>query len=153
MWTKGEIVDHAYAALGIAPDAFNIAPEDRASALRTLDTMMATWSTKNIAPGYLLPVSPSSSTLTSDSGLPDTAVEAVYLNLAPRIAPFFGKQVSQDLKISAKAAYDALAASSAMPERTQLDRMPVGAGNKPITRPFFPAPADPFDPNGNTLTT
>lgn len=154
MWTKGEIVDHAYAALGIAPDAFNIAPEQRAQALRTLDAMMALWSAKGIAPGYVLPVSPSTSSLTSDSGLPDTAIEAAYQNLALRIAPFYGKQASQHLMASAKTAYDTLMNAAAEPLATQFDTLPLGAGNKPwnLTQPFFPAPNDALDANGNELT-
>jgi hypothetical protein len=139
-WLKGELIDHALDALGIAPDAFNIAPEQRAKALKTLDSMMATWSVKGLAAGYLLPVSTASSNLTDDSGLPDTETEAVYQNLALKLAPPYGKTPSPELKASAKTAYDTLLIAAAQPLTQPLpNTLPVGAGNRlgNLTQPFF----------------
>lgn len=146
MWTKGELIAHAFGEIGLSDDAFNVAPEDRARALRSLDSMMATWNARGFRLGYALLSSAGESDVGQDSGLPDTAHEAVYLNLSLRLAPSFGKMVSQDMKQSAKAAYDAMILPFAFPPAQAARSLPVGAGNRHV-RPgaFFPDPADTLD--------
>lgn len=145
-WTKEQLIEHAFAEIGLAPDVFNVAPEQIQRALRSLDAMMATWNGKGIRLGYPLPSSPDDSNIAQDSGIPDAANETVYLNLAIRIAPGVGKQVSPDTKISARAGYDVLLARAAFPPQQPSKNMPAGAGNKPWRRvtPFMPLPVDPL---------
>lgn len=142
-WTKRELIDEAFREIGLASYVFDLDPEERQTALRRLDTMMATWEVRGIRVGYNFPATPKASDLDDDSGLPDRASETVYLNLAVRIAPGFGRPVLPDTKTSARTGYDALLFAAAQPREQQLpDRLPRGAGNKPtrINRPFFPQP-------------
>lgn len=147
-WTKRQIIDEAFSELALQGYEFDITPEEQQTALRRLDTMMATWDGLGIRVGYLLPSSPDESNIDADSGLPDYAVETTYLHLAMRIAAGFGKQLSADTKRSASEGYKALMARAAMPRQQQFSgTLPVGAGNRsfPTRGPFYPPPCDsPF---------
>lgn len=143
-WSKRELIHEAFAELGLAASDFDLQPEEIQTALRRLDSMMATWDGKGIRIGYALPASPDESDPDQDSGISDTAAETVYLNLAIRIAPGFGKTVFVDTRRNARDGYDALLRDSAQPlPPQQPNTMPRGAGNKPwhpLSSPFFPTP-------------
>jgi hypothetical protein len=143
MWTKRQLISEAFAELGLAASDFDIQPEEMQTALRRLDSMMATWDGKGIKLGYALPASQDDSDLDQPSGLPDTANEVVFLNLSKRIAPGFGKSLSIDSRRNASEGYDRLQIASAQPlPPQQPNTMPRGAGNKPwrpLSSPFFPA--------------
>lgn len=146
MWTKRQLIDEAYSELALAGYVFDISPEEQQTALRRLDTMMATWEAKGIRVGYAFPAGPDDSDLDQASGLPDSAVETVFLNLAIRRAPGMGKQISSDTRKAARDGYDTLLWAAARPQEQQLpNTMPVGAGNRAWRgnrRPFFPTPCD-----------
>ena len=143
-WTKRQLISEAFAELGLAASDFDLQPEEMQTALRRLDSMLAMWDGKGIRLGYPLPSSPDDSDLDQASGLPDGAVETVYLNLAMRIAPSFGKAVSIDTRRNAGAGYDRLQIAAAQPlPPQQPSTMPRGAGNKPwrpLSSPFFSKP-------------
>lgn len=148
-WTKKQLISEALGELSLQGYEFDISPEEQITALRRLDTMMATWDAKGIRLGYAFPSGPDDSDPDTESGLPDTAVETVYLNLAVRLAPGYGKQVSPDTKRSASEGFDALMAAAAMPRQQQLpNTLPRGAGNRTVygyPGPFFPGPCrDPL---------
>lgn len=146
-WTKRQFVTQAFEEIGLAAYVFDMNPEQLQSGLRRLDSMMATWNAKGIRLGYPLPSSPQDSDLDEQTNVPDSSNEAIYLNLALRIAPSFGKIPSVDTKATAKAAYDNLLSIAAMPMEMQLPgTLPVGAGNKPwnIDQPFVNLPVDPL---------
>jgi hypothetical protein len=146
-WTKRQFVTQAFEEIGLAAYVFDLNPEQLQSGLRRLDSMMATWNAKGIRLGYPLPSSPQDSDLDEQTNVPDASNEAIYLNLALRIAPSFGKTPSVDTKATAKAAYDNLLSLAAMPMEMQLPgTLPVGAGNKPwnIDQPFVNPPVDPL---------
>ena len=148
-YTKRDIVEQAFEEIGLASYVFDLQPQQRDSALRRLDAMMATWNAKGIRLGYPLPSSPADSDLDQETGVPDNAIEAMILNLAVRVAPGFGKTVSPDTKGNAKRAYNELLANSAMPLEMQLgnETIPSGAGNKGwryYNNPFLRAPQDPL---------
>jgi len=146
-WTKRQFVTQAFEEIGLAAYVFDLNPEQLQSGLRRLDSMMATWNAKGIRLGYPLPSSPQDSDLDEQTNVPDSSNEAIYLNLAIRIAPSFGKTPSVDTKATAKAAYDNLLSIAAMPMEMQLPgTLPVGAGNKPwnIDQPFVNPPVDPL---------
>lgn len=146
MWTKRQIVEEAFAELALAGYVFDLSAEELQTALRRLDSMMATWEAKGVRVGYAMPSGPTTSSLDSASGLPDSAVETVYLNLAIRLAAGFGKQVSPDTRKSARDGYDTLLWAAARPIEQQLpSTMPRGAGQKPwrtTDNPFFQPPDD-----------
>ena len=149
MWTKGKLVEHAFKKIGFDDD-FNITTANRQDALDILDAMMALWSSRGIYVGYALPSSENGSSVGDDSGLPDTAFEAVYMNLAMRVADEFGKAVPPTMAMQAKQAFDALLSRAVFPAEQQLpDTLPRGAGNKTwlgggYPRPFFTKPVDPL---------
>jgi hypothetical protein len=144
-WTKQQLVEEAFSELGLG-SGYDITPDEMQAALRRLDTMMAVWDAKGLRLGYPLPATPEASELDGDSCLPDSALEPVYLNLALRLAPSFGKTVSVDTRRNARDGYDRLLIAAAQPRPPQQpSTMPRGAGNKPwrpLSSPFFPAPQD-----------
>lgn len=145
-WTKRQFVTEAFDSIGLASYVFDLQPEQLQSALRKLDTQMATWNAKGIRLGYPLPSSPQDSDLDEETNVPDSAFEAVYTNLAIKIAPSFGKQVAIEIKVAAKQAYDTLLQRATAPIEKQLpSTMPLGAGQKPwrLDDPFVAPPQNP----------
>lgn len=130
-WTKKQFIEQAFDEIGLASYVYELTTDQLQSALRRMDTMLATWNAKGIRIGYPLPSTPEDSDINQETTVPDRANEAIFLNLAVRLAPSYGKQVSPDTKQSAKMAYDALMSYAAMPPEMQLPQgMPLGAGNK-----------------------
>lgn len=131
-WTKRQIIERAYEEIGLAAYVFDLQPEQVESARRKLDSMVAGWSSKNIQIGYPLPSEADSSDINQDTNVPDYAIDALALNLAIRIAPSHGKQVSQDLRITAKGAYNDLLVMAVKnpPQMKYSYALPSGAGNK-----------------------
>lgn len=131
-WTKRQFIEQAFEEIGLASFVYALQPNQLASALRRLDAMMAHWNSFGVRLGYPIPSNPEDSTLDQESGVPDSANEAIFLNLAIRLAPGFGKTVSPDTKMNAKEAYIGLMAKSVKPNEMQFPRtLPSGAGNKP----------------------
>lgn len=152
MWTKDQLVGQAFDEIAIAGYEFDLSPEEKQAALRRMDAMVAQWQNRGIALGYKLPASPADSSLNDDSGIPDGAAEAVFLNLAVRIAGSKGKNLPAQTLSLAKAAYDDLLTCAAFPREQQFkDGLPAGAGNLPTygyRRTFLPAPTT--DPLGTS---
>lgn len=146
-WTKRQFIEQALDEIGIAPFTYELTSEQLSSALRRLDTMMAQWNSQGLRLGYPLPASPGNSSLDEASGVPDSANEAIILNLAVRLSASYGKQLMPQTQIAAKKAYDTLCALFAGPIEMSLPAMPAGAGNKPwrdYGNPFLPAPVEPL---------
>lgn len=149
-WTKRQIVEQAFSSVGLASYAFDLTPEELQSALRSLDAMMAVWDAKGARLGYALPGSPGSSDLDTDSGLPDWAVEAVYMNLGTRLAAGMGKTVMPEIKAAAKSAWNTVLSATVDMQPMVLDRMqtPAGAGNRYpgcVNEIYLPEPAATID--------
>jgi hypothetical protein len=147
MYTKRMLIDAAFEELALAGYAFDIDPDEQLAALRRLDSMMATWGGPGIGIriGYNATVNPSASDPDQDSGIPDWANEAVYLNLAVRLASGYGKALPKSTTAPAKFAYDALvsAVASQIPQVQPMGNLPIGAGYKRIrTSPFVQPPVD-----------
>ncbi len=155
-YTKGDLVEGALTELGIAGNEFDVVPEQMETDLRRLDSMMAEWTNLGILLSYPTNSSPNTSEEGTDSNIPDTAVEAVLTNLALRLAPSYGKQVSPDTRIIAKNSLTYLIGIIAIPQERLLPAMPKGAGFKNTDYPFTPRPKDrtlepvneSFDPSG-----
>jgi hypothetical protein len=151
-WTKRQFVVQAFEEIGYASYVYDLEPEQLQAALRRLDAMVATWNAKGIRLGYPLPSSPENSDLDTETNVPDSANEAIYTNLAIKIAPTVGKMVSQDTKATAKSAYDTLVMRAAMPPEMQLPgTLPSGAGNKPwrYDDEYITDPSDPLLAGGD----
>ena len=145
-YTKRQLIEAAFEEVGLAAYTFDLTPAQMESALRRMDSMLATWNSKGIRISYPLPRSPEDSGLDEETIIPDRAVEAIVSNLALRLAPSYGKQVAVEVKTSARQAYEALLARAAMPSEMQFPKtLPAGAGNRPWVsdNPFMPGPVDP----------
>jgi len=130
-WTKRELIEMAFEEVGIANYNFDLMPEQYQSGLKRLDSMLAQWNKKGIRIGYNLASSPSDSNINDESNVRDSAVEAIYINLALRLASSLGKIVSMELKALATKTYkDLLSETSEIVER-DFTQLPKGAGNKP----------------------
>lgn len=149
-WTKRQFVNQAFEEVGLASYVFDLTPDQMNSAMRRMDSMLASWNAKGIRLGYPIPANPQDSDLDTETNVPDEANEAIYTNLALRIAPSFGKPVANDLKANAKATYDVLLMKAAMPQEQQLPgTLPSGAGNK-RSDPFISDPdTNPLNVGGN----
>ena len=101
-WTKRQFIEQAFDEIGLASYAFDLTPEQMQSALRRLDTMIAAWNALGIRLGYPLPSSPQDSDLDEQTNVPDRSNEAIYTNLAIKLAPSYGKQVMPDTKARPK---------------------------------------------------
>ena len=152
-WTKRQFVTQAFEEIGLASYVFDLTPDQLQSALRRLDTMIAAWNALGIRIGYPLPSSPNDSDLDEQTNVPDASTEAIYTNLAIKLAPSYGKQVMPDTKATAKESYNTLLSRAAMPMEQQLPgTMPSGAGNKPwrnAETPFVRRPVPPVLAGGD----
>lgn len=130
-WTKRQFVTQAFEEIGLAAYVFDLQPEQMDSARIKLDAMMASWASNGVSLNYPLPQNQDGGDLDDDTGVPDFANETIYLNLALKLAPSYGKQISNLTMISAKNAYDQLVRSQiTVPEMRLPDTMPLGQGNK-----------------------
>lgn len=147
-WTKRQFIQAAFNEIGIAAYEFDLSADELQTALFQLDAMMAKWNARGIRIGYPLPSTIGGSSLDDDSTTPDSANEAIYTNLAIRLAPSYGKTVSIDTRKSAREGYQILLSRETIPNEMQYpETLPVGAGNKPwrVTgNPFMGAPVDPL---------
>ncbi len=152
-YTKRQFVAAAFDEIGLANYVFDLSPEQLQSALRKLDAMMATWNAQGIRLAYPLPSSPLDSDLDEETSVPDSANEAIYTNLAIKLAPSYGKQVMPDTKATAKESYNVLLSRAAMPMEMQMPgTMPAGAGNKTwrgTETPYLRRPVDPLLAGGD----
>lgn len=158
-WTKRQFINQAFEEIGLAAYVFDLSPEQIISACRRLDSMMAGWTINGIHLGWPAPSTPDSTDLDVDTNVPDLANEAIYLNLARKLAPGFGKTLPQNLAVDANRAYSNLLNQTAYPVPTmQLPgTMPRGAGAKPwrtfSSNQFLNQPVDPLlsGPDGEMI--
>lgn len=131
-YTKQDVIQQAYTEIGLGEYVFDASAEELQYALRRLDGMMAQWNRKGIREGYPLPSAYTKSSLSDDIEVTDMALEAMYTNLAVRIAPSLGKSPSPDTKTAARAGYIGLLGSSAHPLEKAIDNRaaPAGQGHK-----------------------
>ena len=153
-WTKLQFIQQAFEEIGLAAYVFDLEPEQLQSALRRLDAMVAGWNSNGVRISYPLPGTPNSGDINAATNVPDFANEAIYLNLALRLAPSYGKMVSQDTKMLADMAYNNMANQVAMPvqELQMPTTMPRGQGTKPwrnFNNPFVYPQNQQIDAGGD----
>jgi hypothetical protein len=131
-YSKLQFVQAAFEEIGLASYVFDLQPQQIESALRRLDAMMADWNGKGIRLAYPIPSNPENSDINAETGVPDSANEAIITNLALRLAPSYGKQVVPQTQVVARNAYQTLLSRATTPAEQQMPgTMPAGAGNKP----------------------
>lgn len=148
-WTKRQFITQAFEEIGLASYVFDLTPEQMDSALRRMDAMVAGWNANGVRLSYPLPSSPQNSDIDSETNVPDYANEAIYLGLAVRLGPSFGKTVAAETKAFADMAYSNMANQCAIPtpERQLPHTMPRGSGTKPwrnFNNPFINKVPDPI---------
>lgn len=137
-WSKREFIVAAFEEIGIASYQFDLQPEMLDLARRRLDAMMAEWNAKGIRLSYPVANTAHSGSLDDDTNVPDMAISAIISNLALRIAPAFGKQASQDLKVAAYNGFTSMISKNVEVPEMQLARtIPAGQGNK-LRRTYSP---------------
>lgn len=146
-WTKRQIIGQAFNSLGMPVHVFELEPEQILSAALELDAMVAEWPVRI---GWPAPASPDETALDTGTGVADWCVSALYLGLAVRLAPSYGKEVSPMLRSAAVTAMDRMLArlGNPPPRRELPSTTPAGAGWKRWRYgygfPFTPPPADPL---------
>lgn len=132
-WTKRQLITQAYEEIGLALYVFDLTPEQLESARRRLNAMVAGWNANGVRINFPLPADADSDDIDQECGIPDYAIEALYLGLALRLAPSIGKTVSPETKQFADMAYSNLANQTAIPtpERQLPITTPRGQGTKP----------------------
>jgi len=143
--TKRDIVEDAFAEIGLAPYIFDLTSGMLERGLRRLEQYVAQLdASDNIRFGYPLSSNPD---LDDEINLPASVENMLVTNLAILIAPGHGKTVSTELTKAAGNAYKAVERkfSNVIPER-DASRLPSGAGNKPRRNSgqFMPSPSESF---------
>lgn len=125
-WSKEDVIKQAFSEIGMG-DQFDVPPEDMQLALRKLDAMMASWGgAMGTRVGYS--GGNGKGDILSDTTVPDWAYEALYLNLALRLCPDFGKQPNPETVRAAREARDAVRSRNAVPSQRTISGY-AGAGN------------------------
>jgi hypothetical protein len=137
-YTKRQFVQAALSEIGLATYAFDLSADQIEQALWRLDAMLGEWNDRGIRLGYPLPANPNNSDATDDSGIPDSAYEAVITNLALKLAPSYGKTVGNETRATARQSLNTLYALSAKPKEMRIQDIPMGAGHKSVDEPFMP---------------
>lgn len=140
--TKDVLLQMAYDEIAITNGVFSVTPEDQRLALNRLDAMMAEWEADGVALGYAYPATYGESLPANASGLQDAVVQAVATNLAVRIAPTIGKQVSGETRKAANRGMNMLRVRTLTVPAMQLpSRLPKGQGNRDYIYqdPFYTA--------------
>lgn len=148
-WTKKQFVEAAFESLGLAAYLYDLTPDQLDAACRKLDAMIAGWNANGIRLSYPLPSSPEDTNINAETNVPDFANEAIYMNLAVRLASAFGKTVSPEVRLVADTSYSNMVNQAAIPtpERQLPQYMPRGQGTKPwrnVNNPYLNRPEDPI---------
>lgn len=140
-WSKQDVINQAFSEIGMGSFQYDLQPEDNQTALRKLDAMMATWGgTQGIRIGYA--GGDGKGELTPSTMVPDWAYEALYLNLALRLCPDYGKQPSPLTVMGAKNALDAVRVRTVQIKPRHINGY-AGAGNSVWGAEPLPGEIDP----------
>lgn len=140
-WTKRQFIEAAYDEIGLANYVFDLDPEQLERACSRLDSMMAAWNGKGIRLGFPIGANPGTNNVDTVTRVPDSANEAIYANLALRLAAGVGKQVSAETRQTAKSGYTAMLSKyvTAIPVQQPVT-MIAGQGNRRFDRRVFVIP-------------
>lgn len=136
---KRRIIKRALGAIGIASYAYDVSPDEYQDALDIMDGMSAQWASK-INTGYIFPADGVESDPDDEAGIPDSAYNLYWSNLAVNLAPGYGKTLSAWLVKLAKDSYDDFILNGvSIPQRRFPTTMPIGHGSGRSVRdnPFF----------------
>ena len=132
MLTKNEVINNAYSQLRISGLTVDPQPGEIELALSRFEAMMAEYDGRNICLDYIFEESP---TLSASTGVDIQFNQMMETNLAIRLVPDFGKQISQDnsLALLGKQATQSLSNASARSAIVNRNiyprRQAIGSGN------------------------
>ena len=130
-WTKREILNGAFAEIGMAEYIFDLQPEDLQDALNRLDAFIAQWEGEGIVTGYTVVDDPATISIDGDSGISSTLVLPVIHNLAVQIAPSYGKIPTPATAAMARKGYSAALRTVAVPAKNaNITVTPAGSGQQ-----------------------
>jgi hypothetical protein len=151
MTTKRQLIVLSYEAVGLAGYIYDLMPEQLESARLKLDAMMAEWNGRGLNLSWPIPSSPENGDIDDETNLPDWALEAVYLNLGPRLANAHGKQVTPMYLAMARAALNGVMSRTVKPAARKMPGgFPLGAGYK-TTATFSADPEAVISTNNEEL--
>jgi hypothetical protein len=131
-YTRRQFINAAFEEIGLADYVFDLPPEGMQGAARRLDSMLLDWNARGIRLGPNISGSIAVADLDTNMGIPDSGNEAIITNLAIKIAPSYGKQVSGNTLTAARFGLNTLLGRAAMPpEQRYSQGLPAGQGNKP----------------------
>lgn len=154
-WTKRDYIKKSFSKLGLASYIYDLTPDQLNDAAKELDSMMAGFNANGIRVGWPISSDPNNIALDVDTKVTDIANEAIYLGLAIRIAPDYGKQVPPLVSQLADMAYSNLLNQTLapVPEMQFPNTLPRGAGAKPWRyqngNPFVRRPTDDLATSGD----
>lgn len=129
MATKADIINGAYARLRISGLTIDASPEEVSLALEQLEDTVRELESKNICLNYNFADDPDPN---DEATVPSFAVGPLKDILADRMAMYFGKTFDPKIAIRAMGI---LSSGTAKTNLVQYpDRMPLGSGNRRITR-------------------
>ena len=140
--SKRQICIRALSHLGIASYVYDLEADQITSAADELDSLVAELPVRIGWPGAV--------GIDDDTGIADWCHSALILGLAVRLAPSYGRGISDDLRGMARQALDRMLLRLNTPpvERQLPPTTPLGAGAKRWRYgygfPFAPTPADPL---------
>ena len=141
-YTKRQLVNAAFAELGLPDHVFSLSPDELSQAVARLDSLMAAWNARGIRLGYPIQSNPANIDLDTDSNLPDMAYSAVITNLALQLSPSVMMPINPMTSRTASDTLTILQAHHARPRKAQYGaNTPMGAGNRRRGgSTFFPSP-------------
>ena len=128
MITKGDIAAQAFQHLRISGLTNEATPRDTQLALQTLESMLLAWTNKGLNLSWNKSDDFTNPEPQEDSGISDADYEAIYVNLAVKLAPAFGKPPTQ-LDSFARELYSGLF-STVLPTQQNNQYMPLGSGSR-----------------------
>lgn len=134
MTTRATILSRAFARIGIADYVYAVAPDERADARATLDAMLSEWAESGVDLGHTPGEDDDNDAVAMTT--PVWSDQAVWSNLAVRLAPEFGKTPAGPLIKDARRGYDLAAGKTQMiPTAMQARGSIRGAGNRYYRQP------------------
>lgn len=138
--TKGDLVRAALRKIGIASNATltDVEPQSMQDAVDDLESMMAEWydDGAGISTGYIFTDPNDPPAEGDDHGMPESAISAVYHNLAVRIAPDYAILALPKVVATARYGKEKLLGKSVLEKGKRApypSRTPIGSGNKLAT--------------------
>lgn len=138
--TKGDLVRAALRKLGLASDATltDVEPQSMQDGVNDLESMMADWydDGSGIDVGYIFTDPEFPPAEGDDHGMPESAVSAVYHNLAVRIAPDYQIAALPKVVAVARNGKERLTGKAVLSKGKRApypSRMPIGSGNSIAT--------------------